>query len=596
MSTIKKIFDLLTQSEKKQAFLLFILILVMAFLDMLGVASILPFIAVLTNPQIIETNTILNFLYHSSSFLGVTNNDEFLFVLGILVFILLVFSLTIRAITLYAQIRFSLMREYSIGKRLIQSYLNQSYTWFLNRHSANLGKTILSEVSTIVNQTILSMANVIAHSAVAFALLVLLIVADPILSLSIGLILVLSYIIIFYSVKKILSIIGFERTKANEDRFVAVNEAFGAAKEIKIGGLEKIYISRFKRPAKIYANSQALALVLSHIPRFFIEGVAFGGMILLVLIMMSRGSGFNSVIPIVALYAFAGYRLIPALQNIYYALAQISFSKPALNLLHKDLMNLKFEKVSETVAPMTFNKSIALNNIEYNYPNSKHTTLKNINLIIPAFSKVGFVGPTGSGKTTAIDIILGLLDPSKGTLTVDGNIIKSHNKRSWQKNIGYVPQQIYLSDTTIAANIAFGVEKKEINYEAVKDAAKIANLNDFVINELPNHYDTVVGERGVRLSGGQRQRIGIARALYYKPQVLILDEATSALDKVTEAEVMEAMNNLSNKITIIIIAHRLSTVKNCDNIFLLGNGNLKDQGTYDDLVIKNDNFKKMIDI
>ena len=245
---------------------------------------------------------------------------------------------------------------------------------------------------------------------------------------------------------------------------------------------------------------------------------------------------------------------------------------------------------------MTFNKSIALNNIEYNYPNSKHTTLKNINLIIPAFSKVGFVGPTGSGKTTAIDIILGLLDPSKGTLTVDGNIIKSHNKRSWQKNIGYVPQQIYLSDTTIAANIAFGVEKKEINYEAVKDAAKIANLNDFVINELPNHYDTVVGERGVRLSGGQRQRIGIARALYNKPQVLILDEATSALDKVTEAEVMEAMNNLSNKITIIIIAHRLSTVKNCDNIFLLGNGNLKDQGTYDDLVIKNDNFKKMIDI
>ena len=596
MKTIRKIFDLLTQSEKKQAFFLFILILVMAFLDMLGVASILPFIAILTNPQIIETNTILNSLYHSSSFVGVDNYEEFLFILGILVFILLVLSLTVRAITLYAQIRFSLMREYSIGKRLIQSYLNQSYTWFLNRHSADLGKTILSEVSTIVNQTILSMANVIAHSTVAFALLVLLIITDPILSLSIGLILVLSYLIIFYSVKKLLSIIGFERTMANEERFVAVNEAFGAAKEIKIGGLEKVYISRFKKPAKIYANSQALALVLSHIPRFFIEGIAFGGMILLVLIMMSRGSGFNSVIPIVALYAFAGYRLIPALQNIYYALAQVSFSKPALNLLHKDLMNLKFEKVSETVSPMTFNKSIALNDIEYNYPNSKHTTLKNINLIIPAFSKVGFVGPTGSGKTTAIDIILGLLDPSKGTLTVDGNIIKSHNKRSWQKNIGYVPQQIYLSDNTIAENIAFGVEKKEINYEAVKYAAKIANLNDFVINELPNHYDTVVGERGVRLSGGQRQRIGIARALYHKPQVLILDEATSALDKVTEAEVMEAMNNLSNKITIIIIAHRLSTVKNCDNIFLLDNGNLKDQGTYDDLLIKNDNFKKMVDI
>ena len=596
MNTIKKIFNLLTSHEKKQAFTLLILILFMALLDMLGVASILPFIAVLTNPQLIETNVILSALYQGSNMIGVNNQMQFLFLLGVLVFLLLIISLSVRAFTQYAQIRFSLMREYSIGKRLIESYLNQPYAWFLNRHSADLGKTILSEVSTIVNQTIVSMASLVAHSAVAIALLILLILTDPMLALSVGIALIISYVVIFILVKKILSRIGSERIKANEDRFIAITEAFGAAKEIKLGGLEHVYINRFTIPAQIYANSQSLALVLSHIPRFFIEGIAFGGMILLILLMMSDGSEFTNIIPIIALYAFAGYRLIPALQNIYYSLAQIRFSKAALDSLHNDLISLKFERVLENVEPMILKKSITFNNIHYNYPNNKHTALKNISFEISAFDKVGFVGSTGSGKTTTIDIILGLLDPSRGTLAVDGNVINNQNKRSWQKNIGYVPQQIYLSDNSISANIAFGVEAKNINHNAVKQAAKIANLHEFVMKELPNQYDTDIGERGVRLSGGQRQRIGIARALYKNPHVLILDEATSALDNVTELEVMKAVNNLKDKITTIIIAHRLSTVRNCDKIFLLDHGELKDQGNYDDLLLKNDKFKSMDNI
>ena len=236
---------------------------------------------------------------------------------------------------------------------------------------------------------------------------------------------------------------------------------------------------------------------------------------------------------------------------------------------------------------MSLNKKINLKNIHYNYPNTSRSALKDINLIIPAKSTVGLIGPTGCGKTTTIDIILGLLEAQKGTLEVDGKVITKQNSRSWQRSIGYVPQHIFLSDNTVSANIAFGEDPRSINQKAVEKATKIANLHNFVIDELSNHYQTTIGERGVRLSGGQRQRIGIARALYHNPQVLILDEATSALDNQTEKAVMDAVNNLSKNITIILIAHRLNTVKNCDIIFKLDKGQLVAQGTYDEIINNN---------
>jgi ABC-type multidrug transport system fused ATPase/permease subunit len=226
---------------------------------------------------------------------------------------------------------------------------------------------------------------------------------------------------------------------------------------------------------------------------------------------------------------------------------------------------------------LSFNKEINLLNIFYNYPDTARVALKNINLKIPAKSTVAFVGPTGSGKTTTIDIILGLLEPQRGTLEVDGTVITNQNLRSWQRSIGYVPQHIYLTDDSIAANIAFGLEKKDIDYDIIEKVSKIANLHNFITNELPKQYQTTIGECGIKLSGGQRQRIGIARALYHNPQVLIFDEATSALDYQTEKVVMDAVNNLSSNITIILIAHRLEIVKNCDIIFNLENGELKEQ-------------------
>jgi ABC-type multidrug transport system fused ATPase/permease subunit len=298
--------------------------------------------------------------------------------------------------------------------------------------------------------------------------------------------------------------------------------------------------------------------------------------------------------PTIALFAFAGYRIMPALQGIYSSATQLRFTLPQLNALYDDLMNLEASSPQSCEVEKTkLIDQITLTDVEYTYPAAETPALKGLSLNIKAGSVVGFVGPSGSGKTTCIDLLLGLLAPRSGEFKVDGKVINSTNIRSWRRDIGYVPQQIYLSDDTIAANIALGSDDGEINMAAVQDAASIANLHDFVTSNLPLGYQTKIGERGVRLSGGQRQRIGIARALYHKPQILVLDEATSALDNLTEQLVMESVHKLGKNITVILVAHRLSTIIECDKIFLLVDGRIEAEGDYDDLIQNNGTFQAM---
>ena len=570
------------------------MILVMAFLDMLGVASILPFMAVLANPDVLQTSALLNTAFTASRHIGIYNPEQFLFALGVLVFALLVTSLAFKALTTYAQTRFALMREYSIGKRLVGGYLHQPYSWFLNRHSADLGKNILGEVGTVINGGMIPLMTLMAQSMVALTLLLLLIIVDPLLALSVGVVLGMAYAGIFAVMSGWLKRLGQARIDANKERFTAVSEAFGAAKEVKVGGLEQAYIQRFAKPAEIYAKGQATSQVIAQLPRFVLEAIAFGGMLLVILYLMAKNGNFATALPIIALYAFAGYRLMPALQQIYAALSQMRFAGPALNALHQDLASLQATDAQHCrLDPLQLTRAIRLNHVSYHYPNALQPALKGIDLTIPANSKVGFVGATGSGKTTTVDVILSLLEPQEGSLSIDGQPITAANRRQWQRAIGYVPQHIYLADDSVAANIAFGVNAKDVDQPAVERAAKIANLHEFVVNDLPQGYATTVGERGVRLSGGQRQRIGIARALYHNPQVLILDEATSALDNLTEQAVMEAVNNLGHDITIILIAHRLSTVRQCDQIYLLAQGEVKAQGTFEELTQANERFRAM---
>ena len=591
MKIISKLLYFLTPQEKKNTILLFIITLIMALIDMVGVASIMPFIAVLSNPDLIDTNVILNKIFQTSSLFGVQSDQEFIFFLGIIVFIFLILSLVVKALTTYFQLRFVQMREYTIGKRLMENYLHQPYSWFLNRNSSDIGKSILSEVGLIIGQGLSPLLNLITQCIVTFFIASLLLIVNFKLTIIVASILFIFYGLIFHLSRKFLNRIGHERVESNELRFKVISEAFGASKDVKLNGLEEIFVKKFSNPAKLFAKHQTSSQVLGKLPRFALEAIAFGGMLLVILYTISQSGNFANAIPIITLYAFAGYRLMPSLQLIYASSTMLKYATPAINSLYNDFISLKTNNYNNDQSILKFNKTIALNNVNYSYPNTSRTTLKNINLIIPCRSTVGLVGPTGCGKTTTVDIILGLLQPQNGTLKIDDQIITKENSRSWQRSLGYVPQQIYLSDDTVASNIAFGINKENIIFEDLESAAKIANLHDFVINELPNKYETKVGERGIRLSGGQRQRIGIARALYHKPKVLILDEATSALDVETEKVVMEAVNNLSKNITIIMIAHRLSTVSKCDTIFQFDKGELIAEGPPKKMFRNNNNTK-----
>ncbi len=593
MATLRKILYLLSRQERRRGYLLLFMILVMAFLETVGVASIIPFMSVLGNPEVVETNRWL-FLAHDR--LGFTDPRNFLFFLGLVVFVVLVSSIAFKALTQWAILRFTYMRVHSLSCRLLKGYLGRPYAWFLNRHSADLGKSILTEANIVVHQVIIPCMNLIAQGTVALFLIILLVIVDPALALMVSLILGGSYLSIYVILRRYLSRIGADRVVANRQRYQIAQEALGGIKEVKIFGREDSFFNRYINPSFRFARNQANSSIAGMLPRYFLEIIAFGGILVIAIYLFRTHDSFSMILPILGVYAFAGYRLLPALQQVYQQLAQLRFGLPALNELYKDI--LEFEQNQSTTRdsldePLFPMSAINLEDIYFTYPEAKITTLKKINLKIPVNTTVGLVGGTGSGKTTTVDIILGLLSPDQGRLLVDDTPITQDNVRAWQQTLGYVPQHIYLADDTVAANIAFGVPPEHIDMDAVEKAARIVEMHDFVIQEMPYGYETLVGERGVRLSGGQRQRIGIARALYNDPKVLVLDEATSALDNVTEKQVMQSIKRMQGQRTIILIAHRLTTVSGCDRIYLLDHGKVIAQGTYNELMEQSSQFRKM---
>ena len=599
-STIKKLYALLDSQGRRRAYLMMLLILALAFVEMVGVASIMPFVMVLSNPEIVETNHHLNSVYNA---LGFESTERFMLLLGLAMFVALLSTISFKALVHYLTLRFMFMRTYALSRHLVESYLRQPYEYFLGRHSADLGKSILTEAEQVVEGALKPLMKLFAGATVSFALVLLLLLVDPLLAGSITACLLLGYGGIYLVARGFINNLGRQRVEANRERFEAVTECFGGIKEVKITGLEGPYLRRFEKPAKTMARVQAQAVIFKEIPKHALQALTYGGAFILVLFLIQQPGGLQAALPTLAVFALGAQRLLPALGDLYKNLTTMRFAGAALDNLHQDIQRLQNEEVLSKQAfkkgkqeqPLNMHQGIKLENLEYTYPGADRPALNNLNLTIPACTTVGLVGSTGSGKTTTVDIILGLLQPTQGVLKVDDTVITQDTVRAWQRSIGYVPQHIYLVDDTIAANIAFGLPPENIDQEAVERAARIANLHDFVINNMPLGYATEVGERGVRLSGGQRQRIGIARALYHDPQVLILDEATSALDNLTEQAVMEAVHNLGHRKTIILIAHRLSTVRECDTIFLLEKGVLQGQGGFKDLRSKNESFRRMAD-
>ncbi len=593
MSILKKILLLMTSMERKRGLFILFLVTIMAMLETLGIASLMPFLAVLSDPGLIQNNSILSMGYQLSSSFLIKNEDQFLLLLGIISFLIIIFSSAYKVYTFYKMYQFLEMLRHSVASRLTESFLFQPYTFFLTKDSSDITKTVLSEVDAVIGSIIRPAYLMIANFFVLIAVVVLLLIANPLLLLGTAGLIGILYFLIYYKLRLFIQQIGEQRLNANKSRFSVLNEALNNIKFVKFYVRESDYVSKFRVESKTFADSVAKFLTLNQVPKYLIEGVAFGGLISLVLLLLAfagglKGGALGTILPTIGLYAFAIYRLQPALQGIFNGFSALRYGEIAIDNLLTDRQSVKeIDKQRILVGNLDIKSSIELSDIDYSYNESSMKVLKKINLLIPAGSKIGVVGKTGSGKSTLIDIILGLLRPDSGSLKIDGVKIDESNTSDWKKNIGYVPQDIILNDASIMENIAYGVPRNQINIKKVISCAKHAQLHEFIINTSKDGYETFVGERGVRLSGGQRQRLGIARALYHDPAVLIFDEATSALDRETEMAVMQSLNSISKNKTLILIAHRFSTLKSCDRIIKLEHGKITYDGNFSEFNAEN---------
>ena len=595
---IKKIFKLLTKQERKRLYMLFGAMVISAIIEVAGVASILPFLSLITNPGLIQSNNILKSLYASFNF---HSNNRFLIFVGAIVLVILIVSNILALLMRWAVARFSNMRTYTISRSLLINYLYQPYIFFLNHNSSSLGKDILSEVERAVNYGLLSLLDIFSRGIVALFIFAMLVAVNPILALSLIVVLGGAYLLIYKLIKQKLYNIGKKNYDANTERYKTLDETFGDIRLIKLKGSENYFINSYSKPSIEIAKINASYTLVTQTPRYILEIIAFGGIIIIVLYLLATGKGFQDFLPLIGLYAFAILRLLPSLQAILASAASIRFAAKSIDSLYETMRTFNNEQYlssagNEKIERLLLKKEFRLESVTFSYPKTNEPVINDLNLKVAVNSSVALVGVTGAGKTTIANIILGLLKPNTGRILVDGIEVTDENLSNWQRNLGYIPQDIYLQDDTVTRNIAFGIPDNNIDLDIVGHVAKIANIHNFIVEQLPEGYQTIVGERGVRLSGGQRQRIGIARALYNDPGVLVLDEATSALDGATEREVFTAIQNIAKTKTLIIIAHRLTTIKECDVIYVLKNGSITGIGKYEELIETNDNFRKIAGI
>ena len=593
MKQIKEnLFILLTKKDLRYFVFIFFGILLSGILEVAGIASIAPFMAIVSSPELASENETLAFLFNITN---AESHKEFVIILGFGVIAVLLVSNSYQAFMMWVVTNFSRFQTHRLSVRLLRQYLFKPYSFFLNRNTSEMGKNVVSEVSRGVGGVLLPLLNLVSKSIISVSIFILLVLVNPYTAIIAILIFGGIYTALYLSVKKLLHKIGIQTTDSATARFKIAQESMSGIKEIKLRGSENIFIDLFDIQSNLYAKNYAIRALIASIPRYFIEVIAFGGIIAIIISMLIAGKTESEVITLTSVYAMAGYRLLPAIQGIYGDLTNLKFNLPIFSVLANDLKENKYkEQVQGYSEKIDFKEKISIKDVHFSYDGNK-SILNDINLSITRNDTIGFVGTTGSGKTTLIDILLGLLTPDKGSIFVDSTQIDQKNLQSWQKKIGYVPQSIFLIDDSIEKNIAFSIASDKIDKKRVVDAAKMADLHDFILT-LDDDYSTSVGERGVRLSGGQLQRIGIARALYHNPEVLILDEATSSLDGATENTIMESIHGLSHKKTIIIIAHRLTTLKECDVIYLLDKGQVVASGNYQELVDNNKKFRKMANI
>lgn len=571
----KKIWAIFTPAERRKSIWMLVLVILMAMAETLGVLSIMPFLSVLSRPEVIQENSFLKTVYEQ---LGFDDARCFIFALGIGSIILIVGSSAFKTITLHVLNRFAHFLRHSISARLLSRYLHQPYEFFLSRNPSILSRNVLSEIDQLLAGLIQPLSQLLAQGTVVLAMALLILWYDPLTAFGIVAVLGLLYGGIYGSVRKRLKRIGHERHAANGARYQACNEAIGGIKDLKVTHSAAAYQDQFNQASRQFSRHQATNETLAQSPLYLVEATGFSMLIVLALVLLSRTHDIAQVLPALGLYGFAAYRMLPSAQVMYRGFARLKFASASLETIHQDL-TLKDDTTPQATTPLPPKKEIRLQGIRYAYPSAPDKPVfEDYDLVIPANTSIGIAGKSGAGKSTLMDLLLGLLQPQQGTLNVDGTPIDTSNIAAWQRAIGYVPQHIYLADASVARNIAFGASNDAIDMEAVERAARAAQIHDFVINQLPQGYDTTVGDRGIRLSGGQRQRVGIARALYRDPSVLFFDEATSALDSQTEEALNEAIRRLSGSKTIVVIAHKEASLRDCSQVISLGATTPKPEG------------------
>lgn len=596
LKPIKELFKLLTPSQKKRFYILQLFVVIMAILELIGIASITPFMAIVSDPNLMESKPLFKQLYNFS---GTTSYRDFLFFIGLLVLATLTITALISMFTMWQLSLFSARVGTEIADRLYKYYINQDLLFHVGGSSSELIKKVSTEADRISERVIQPLMQMNAKIVLVLIIFSAIILINSFVAVSGLLIFGTAYFLIFNIFRERLKKNGHNFSVSMVDRFRLMNDGFGGIKEILLLGCKDNFINRFERTSKIIAHARGSNAAITQVPRYFMELIAFGSIIGLVLYMLnSRAQNLSTVLPLLTFYAFAGYKLLPAFQQIYSSFALVKGNIASFEAIREDLM-LSQVKASGTSHPSSWMKeyfplknNIQLQDIIFTYPGKSKPTLNKLTMNIQADSVVGIAGVSGSGKSTLIDILLGLIQPQIGQFKIDGEIISNQNRRAWQNTIGFVPQSIFLSESTIAENIAFGIPHDQIDHEEVNKVLTLACLNELV-QSLEQGIHTKVGERGVQLSGGQRQRIGVARALYHKPDVLIFDEATSALDGVTEHIMMEAIHLFRGQKTIVMVAHRLKTLQKCDQIFFINNGQVSDTGTYQELISKNKYFRRM---
>lgn len=596
VSLIGEVYSLLSDEQKRNFLKLQILLILMAVFELVGIAAIAPFMALVVNPGLIDSNAIFNYVYN---YIGFLDKKYFLILTGFFVLLFFCISSLVSIFATWRLLNYSATLGADFSNRLFYFFLRKDWKFHSDKSAKALAKKISSDCNRVTNGILVPLLKVNAKLMSVLFIFFAMCIYDFWVSFFGFSFFSIWYIIVYFVVSS--------KVKENAKRFskegVNINrlliDGLSGVKDLIMSGRVMNYFMTYQKSNNKLALAKGQNNALSLTPRYLIELVAFGGMILLIIYLLSTGQDFSSVFPMIAFYALAGLKLLPAMQSVYYGLNQVRNAMPAFNAVKNDLMSSRYDDFDENQDFDVLKENLKnfnileLKNIHYSYSNKLDYVINNVSLKIKSNTMVAFVGESGSGKSTILDLIAGAVEPDKGEVFVDNIKIEGVASHAWRRNIGYVSQDIYLSDATILENIAFGLEKPFVDINRINSVLKLANLEDF-ISQLPNGIYTKLGEKGVKISGGQRQRLGIARALYNNPKILVLDEATSALDGLTEKLVMKSINDLSEKHTIIIIAHRLNTVKNCDCIFFMDKGKIVDSGTYNELLEKNKKFEMMV--